>query len=233
MQVKSMMQANAVVSSTPWNRMSRRLASPFKKSVGLDRMPESSSDRRGITRSASSDSLSSTLSRSSSSFGDSIGLTTGELGESANLSQKLSSSFRKVLVPLALDSSLRQERLHTKAKSESRLDSLWQQASASYSSLASSSRSRSSNALSGISSNSTRDSGGPSSSSDAEDPTLAGGERGSAEDISRRQPPLIVAPTSPSWRSSSRVVPLIPVQGSERSSDGRSSDGRSSDGTTA
>jgi hypothetical protein len=141
------------------------------------------------------------------------------------LSQKLSSSFRRVLVPLALDSSLRRERLHRKANSESGLDSLWQQASASYSSLTSSSRSRSSNALSGISSNSTRDSGDPSSSSDAEDPTLPGGEQGSAEDTSRRHPLPIVAPTSPSWRSSSRVVPLIPLQGSERSSDGRSSDG--------
>lgn len=195
-----MIEANALVSRTPWSRMSRRLASLFKKS---------SNDVRSIKNSVSSDSLGSLFSQSSDSMGDSHASSPRELGETVNWSQRLSLSIRRVLGPLALDSTLKTERRPTKTingSSPNVTGRQGRQSDAERDSLASFSQSRSSDALSGTQG---RESWVPAA---CEDPDMAlkwGGENGTPDGTPRANNAPQAA-SSPRWGSPTRVFPTGP-----------------------
>lgn len=200
--------------------MSRRLVGMFMKSVGSDPLNQSIGLGETLKKAASTDSLGSIFSHSSSSMGDSLGVSTGELGESGNWSQRLSSSFRKVLNPLALDSSFRRERLHRKALSDSRLDMMGRSMNPEH---ASSLRSRSSDALSATVG---RDPWGYAPEERTMEFQEGEGEGdGDGEEAPDRTPrritPSVQAPSSPRWQSPSRVSPMTPSKGWEESGNGR------------
>lgn len=205
-----MLEVNALVSGTPWSRTSRRLAGMLKRTVSWDRLSgtESVSDMGGSTKKAvSSSSQASVFGRSSSSVGDSRGVKSDEVGRpsNSNWSERLSSGVRRLLGPSTPD------RLHSKAISDSMLDTTGQRGSslASFSD----SRSRSSSALPAASTgNGEGDRRVPSELEGA-----AAEGWGRPGETPRRKPPSIRALSSPRWR---RGVAVSPSDRSEGGTDG-------------